>query len=87
MADQYRWKKGRWELGPAALEDMRKMARSGALASDQNVSKDGGKTWACASEFSEIWEAQAADETLQSPDPASYQQFWDEELKIDGEPV
>lgn len=66
MANQYRWKKGRWELGPASLDDMRKMVRSGALSRAQSVSKDGGKSWAPAVDFSEIWDATA---TVQHAEP------------------
>jgi hypothetical protein len=56
MADQYFMKKGDRELGPFRLDDMRKMVRSGALGRFQNVSKDGGKSWAHASTFAEIWD-------------------------------
>jgi hypothetical protein len=66
MSEQYRWKKGRWELGPASLDDMQKMVRSGALSRAQSVSKDGGKSWAPAAEFSEIWDTTA---TVQHVEP------------------
>lgn len=56
MADRYLVKKGDRELGPFLLDDMRKMVRSGALGRFQNVSKDGGKSWARASTFAEIWD-------------------------------
>lgn len=56
MADQYLMKKGDRELGPFSLEDVRKMVRSGALGRFQNVSRDGGKSWAHASTLAEIWD-------------------------------
>lgn len=57
MATQYLWKKDKRELGPFSLADMRKMIRSGALGRFQNVSVDGGKSWAAASTFDELWES------------------------------
>ena len=56
MSERYLWRKGERELGPFQLEEMRKLVRSGSLGRFQDVSKDGGRSWAHASTFCEIWE-------------------------------
>lgn len=57
MAEQYLLKKGERQIGPFSLADMRKMIRSGAVGRFQNVSTDGGGSWASASTFPELWES------------------------------
>lgn len=60
MTREYLWKKGDREVGPFSLADMRGMVRSGTLGRFQNVSGDGGSTWASASTFAEIWQTELA---------------------------
>lgn len=57
MAEQYLFKKGERQVGPFSLVDMRKLIRNGTLGRFQNVSGDGGASWAAASTFAELWES------------------------------
>jgi len=57
MAAQYLWKKGERSLGPFSLDEMRKLIRGGSLGRFQQVSTDGGASWAQAGTFAELWES------------------------------
>jgi len=73
MAQAYLWKKGERHLGPVSLADMRKMIRSGALGRFQQVSVDGGKSWAQAATFPELWESSELVPLAQASDPPKAQ--------------
>jgi hypothetical protein len=69
MTQGYLWKKGDRDLGPVSLAEMRKMIRMGTLGRFQQVSADGGASFAQASTFPELWESQDLIPVPVAPEP------------------
>ncbi|MCE9629121.1 MAG: DUF4339 domain-containing protein [Planctomycetia bacterium] len=72
MTQGYLWKKGDRDLGPVSLAEMRKMIRMGTLGRFQQVSVDGGSSFAQASTFPELWESQDLIPIPVAPEPTTH---------------
>jgi len=87
MSQGYLWKKGDRDLGPVSLAEMRKMIRMGTLGRFQQVSSDGGASFAQASTFSELWESQDLIPVPVVPEPTASVAVVATSLPIDSQPT
>lgn len=87
MTQGYLWKKGDRDLGPVSLAEMRKMIRMGTLGRFQQVSADGGASFAQASTFSELWESQDLIPVPVAPEPTAPVAVVATSLPIDNQPA
>ena len=87
MSQGYLWKKGDRDLGPVSLAEMRKMIRMGTLGRFQQVSADGGASFAQASTFPELWESQDLIPVPVAPEPTPYGAAVAPPLALDSQPT
>ena len=87
MTQGYLWKKGDRDLGPVSHAEMRKMIRMGTLGRFQQVSADGGASFAQASTFPELWESQDLIPVPVAPEPPPHVAAVASKVSVDGQPT